>query len=414
MSLEDFKKSVDNADEVVPELEIVNPEQSAAPQPQKNPQKLIKIEKNLVLNYNSDASGCGHIRSLFPMNYLNALFAKSGKLLTIPSMEFIFQEPMLIKARTLYFQRHMAPQHLRIIASYKANQEKFKYKMVWDMDDMIWGLNELQGGSADKGVPTYNFGHRAITPEIKQSSIEVMKMMDLISVSTPFLKEYIEKELKLTVPVSVMQNSVSMFFWGNESKPEVTEDIKKPRVIYTGSPTHYSNIDRLLGDWDNAWLDWVKKSVKNNEIEFVVMGGLPWFFEDIKDKIQVIDWVNSYSYHLAVKGAKADIGIMPLVTNDFNRAKSNLKFLEYSAAGIVGIGTTFTDGTLSPYYDMPHSVPTDATVDDIDNIVKKICNKETYNETIKKQYDYLKDNDHWLESPGYINRFLKVINAQPV
>lgn len=411
MSLENFKKQIEECDNPVPEIEIVNNQQIPA---QAQPEKLIKIEKNIVMNYYSDASGCGHIRSLFPMNYLNALFAKTGKLLTIPSMEFMFQEHILIKSRSLYFQRHMAPQHRKIINDYKVNQERFKYKMVWDMDDMIWGLNENQGGSKDKGVPTYNFGHRGITPEIKQSSIDIMNMMDLISVSTPFLKEFLEKEIKVKPPVSVMQNSVSMFFWGNESKQKITNDIKKPRVIYTGSPTHYSNIDRLPGDWENAWMSWVKKSVINNEIEFIVMGGLPWFFESIKDKIQIIDWVNSYNYHLAVKGAKADIGIMPLVTNDFNRAKSNLKFLEYAAAGIVGIGTTFTDGTLSPYHDMPFSVTNNCSIEDIDEIVRKISNKDTYNETLDLQYKYLADNDHWLESPNYINRLLKVINGIPV
>lgn len=410
MSIEDFKKQINNVDAPIPKMEIIG----ETPKKEEKQQKLVKITKNIVMNFYSDASGCGHIRSLFPMNYLNALFAKGGQLLTIPTMEFMFQEHVLIKSRTLYFQRHMAPQHRKIISDYKANQDRFKYKMVWDMDDMIWGKNELQGGSKDTGIPTYNFGSRSIGNEIKQSSVDIMNMMDLISVSTPFLKEYLEKTIKIETPVSVMQNSVPMFLWGNESKPYIKEQIKKPRVIYTGSPTHYSNSDKLLGDWDNAWLDWVKKSVKAGEIEFIVMGGLPYFFEDIKDKIEIIEWVNSYNYHLAVKGAKADFGIMPLIENDFNRAKSNLKFLEYAAAGIVGIGTTFTDGSLSPYYDMPIKVTCDTTVDEIDSVFKEVSQPDLYNNILKKQYDYLKEKDHWLESPNYINRFLKVINAIPV
>ena len=307
MSLDELKNQVDNVDTPVPQMEIVG--NTSATEPKK--EKLVKIEKNLILNYNSDASGCGHIRSLFPMNYLNSLFAKGGKLLTLPSMELFFQDNLLIKSRSLYFQRHMSPNHKRYIEGYKANQAKFQYKMIWDMDDMIWGLNEEQGGSKQHGVPVYNFGAKSITPEIKQSSVEIMNMMDLVSVSTPFLKEYAEKELGVTAPISVMQNSVPMFFWGNTPIPDQTEDIKKPRVIYTGSPTHYCNIRKLHGDWDNAWLEWVKKAVRNDEIEFIVMGGLPWFLEDIKDKIEIIEWVNSYNYHLAVKGANADIGIMP-------------------------------------------------------------------------------------------------------
>jgi len=409
MSIEDFKKEVNSVNNIVPKLEIIN-DKLVTPKPE----KLVKINKNIVMNFYSDASGCGHIRSLFPMNYLNSLFVKTGKLLTISTMEFMFQEHILIKSRSLYFQRHMAPQHLKIISDYKANQDKFKYKMVWDMDDMIWGKNELQGGTINTGIPTYNFGSKSIGDTIKKSSIEIMNMMDLISVSTPFLKEYLEKEIKVKPKVSVMQNSVPMFLWGNDKKTYIKEPIKKPRVIYTGSPTHYSNTEKKLGDWDNAWVDWVKKSVKAGEIEFIVMGGLPFFFECIKDKIEIIEWVNSYNYHLEVKGAKADFGIIPLVQNDFNRSKSNLKFLEYAAAGIVGIGTTFVDGTISPYSSMPLSVPCDTTVDGIDSVFKAATQPDIYNSVLDKQYNYLTDNDHWLESHNYINKFLKIINGMAV
>ena len=106
--------------------------------------------------------------------------------------------------------------------------------------------------------------------------------------------------------------------------------------------------------------------------------------------------------------------LCPLTTNDFNRAKSNLKFLEYAAGGIAAIGTTFTDGTNSPYYDIPVKLTTETTIEEIDATVKMLCNKDNFNKTIKDQYDYLKANNHWLESKGYIDRFLKVINGIPV
>lgn len=414
MSIEDFKKEIENAP--VPEMEVI---QSDTPSKEielskVTPPKIVQIQKSLVLNYNSDVSGCGHIRSLFPMNYLNALFAKSGKLLTIPSMEMVFQENLLIKARSLYFQRHMNPMQLKIIQDYKKYQEKYKYKMIWDMDDMIWGKNENQGGSIDTGIPSYNFGSKGIDATIKQTSIDIMNNMDLVSVSTQFLKDYLENEIKIVPPVSVMQNSVAMFFWGNEKKVPIKEKKSKPRVLYTGSPTHYSNEKRMLGDWDNNWLKWVKESVLHKKIEFIVMGGLPWFLEDIKDKIEIVPWVNSYNYHLSVKGAKADIGIMPLIPNDFNRAKSNLKFLEYAAAGIVAIGTTFNDGTLSPYYDIPVKLNNDVTVDEINITVQNILEPDKYNKILDEQYKYLIKNNHWLESKGYVDRLLKIITGIPV
>ena len=150
-------------------------------------------------------------------------------------------------------------------------------------------------------------------------------------------------------------------FGGNTIKNDIVEDIKKPRVLYTGSPTHYNNNEKLLGDWDNAWKDWVIKSVENDKIEFVVMGGLPWFLEEIKEKITVVPWVDSYRYHIAVKEQRAHFGIMPLVPNNFNHGKSDIKAIEHYADGVVCIGTTFTNGKPSPYDNNPVTIPDNCT-----------------------------------------------------
>lgn len=373
--------------------------------------KKIKLVKNNVLNFYSDTNGCGHIRSLFPMNYINSVFAAANALTVISSLEFLYQDNLLIKSRSLYFQRHMGTAQKSIIRSYKAKQDSYRYKMVWDIDDMIWGYNELQGGSKEHGVPSYNQTWSRVTNELKTNSIEIMKMMDLISVSTQFLKDYLINELKIKVPIVVMQNSVAKYLWGSKEKTPIIKNIKKPKVIYTGSPTHYSNKDKLYGDWDNNWKDWVIENVNNDKIDFVIMGALPWFFKEIEDKIECIPWLNSYSYSNAVKDINADFGIIPLVQNDFNRAKSNLKMLEYSAAGIISIGSSFTDGTKSPYEDTPVTLPWDVSKKEISNMIKNLSKKENYNRTLKEQYNYLEENNHWLESKGYVDKFVQVING---
>ena len=131
-------------------------------------------------------------------------------------------------------------------------------------------------------------------------------------------EHYIENELKITVPITVVPNAVPMYFWGNKKKSPKKNPIKKPRIVYTGSPTHYSNQEKLLGDFENSWKDFVIKNVLEDKIQFICMGDLPWFFEGIKDKIGIIPWVNSYQYHLAVKDVNADFAIGPLVKNNFN------------------------------------------------------------------------------------------------
>ena len=249
-----------------------------------------QVKKNLILNFISDFAGQGTIRNIWPFNTLNAIYAQKGDLVNQHTLFFPQEQNILNITRTLYFQRQFHSNHLKVVDFYKNQQGMFKYKMVWDMDDMIWGFNETQGGSKEEGIPSYNAAADKITTQDKDNSIEIMKQMDLLTFSTQYLADYVRDTLGVTTPSKVIPNTVPLAYYGKDKVSEKTEDIKKPKVIYTGSPTHYNNKNKLLGDWDNAWKDWVIKSVNKKEIDFVCFGGLPWFFESIKDKIKVIPW----------------------------------------------------------------------------------------------------------------------------
>lgn len=398
MTLEEFQIGIDSKTFTPSSIEVVQ-----QPQPQQ-----IQIQKSFLLSYVSDATGCGHIRNVFPMTYLNAVYGKDGQCLPIVSPVFIWQEDILIRTKAILFQRQMSPGHYQAVLQYKAFQEKYKYKMVWDIDDFIWGHNELQGGTKEDGVPSYNFGWHGITEEVKEYSVKIMEQMDLITVSSPFLKQYIETVLNIKVPVKVVHNSVPKYFWGNKRKAERKAPIAKPRILYSGSPTHYSNNDKLLGDFDNAFREFILINVKNNKIEFIVMGDIPYFFEEIRDKIQFIPWLNSYQYHLGVKSAKADFSIGPLVPNHFNYSKSYIKYQEACAEGIAFIGSTFENGKPSPYDVCVANVKESATVKDLENLFFGLASDPSkFNQVIKKQYDWLERTGGYLESKKYVETLIE-------
>lgn len=395
--------------------------QGQNPQPPQASGDSVVVPKNILLSFVSDATGCGHIRNVFPLTYLNSIFGKDGRMLTMLSPIFIFQPEILARCKAILFQRQMTPGHLQVIKAYKQHQQQLQYKMIWDMDDFIWGANEEQGGHVEDGVPSYNFGAKHITPEIKACSVEIMNLMDEITVSTEPMKDYIVSVLKVKPKVTVLPNAVPMYFWGTKRKEPIKEDLIKPRVIYTGSPTHYLNpipprpaspqepqgfpgdSTKKLGDFGNAWKDWVIKNVKEDKITFIVMGGLPWFFEEIRDKIVICDWIDSYRYHLLVKEQNADFGIMPLVPNNFNRCKSDIKYIEHCAEGIVAIGTTFKDSSVSPYDNCRLKVSNDCTVEDIDKIFWETCKKENFNKVREEQYNDFYNQGRYLESPQFVN-----------
>lgn len=377
--------------------------------------KQIKVHKNVIVSYLSDVTGCGHIRNIFPMNYLNSIFGKSGKLLTMVSPIFLYQSNVLVSAKTLYFQRQMTESHLRQIEQYKKLKEQFKFNMVYDIDDFIWGKNEQQGGNKEDGVPSYNFGSKKVLDDAKINSVNIMNLMDICCFSTKFLADYAKNQLKIKPECFVMPNAIPKYFWEEERKPDIKKRIKKPKILYTGSPTHYSNEDRMLGDFDNVWKDWVIKNVKENKIDFICMGGLPWFFNEIQDKIKVDGWIDSYRYSLRCKQHKADIGIMPLVPNMFNYSKSNLKETEYFSMGMPCVGTIFTNGKPSPYDNNDLSLPDNCTIEDIDKrILTELCEPNIYNKYKNQQYERMDKEGRWLESPEYINRFLSVLCRSPI
>lgn len=355
-----------------------------------------KIKKNLVVSYVSDSTGCGHIRNVFPMTYLNSVFGKSGRFNLLMSPMMIFQEDVLVRARTLYFQRTMDPRHLPIVKKYSELKKKYNYNMVYDIDDFIW-----RGPDEGEEIPEYNFGSKNITDPVRASALEIMNEMDIVCTSTDFLGQYI-KDHGVTSKIVTVPNAVCQSFWGPHRRRPIKSKIEKPRVLYTGSPTHYHNGKKLKGDWENAWCDWVLKAVTDDKINFCVMGGLPWFFEPIKDKIRIIPWVNSYQYHLPVKEFRPDIGIAPLVPNYFNYSKSDIKHIEYEAAGCVSIGSTFTNGMPSPYDNNIIKVDTDITVKDINELIDDVTEPERFNEIIKAQYKQLDTEGRWLESPDYV------------
>jgi hypothetical protein len=396
MNLNDYKKSIDEIKNQ--KVEVVRSQ---------NTSNYVSVKKNILLSYVSDATGCGHIRNIFPMTYLNAIFGKEQQVMPIISPIFIWQEDILARTKSILFQRQMAPEHYNLILRYKELQPKYGFKMVYDIDDFIWGHNEKQGGDKEDGVPSYNFGWHGITEPVKKYSVEIMKLMDKITVTSEYLRFYINKVLDVNVPVEIVPNAIPMYFWGNTKRKQIKKPITKPRIVYTGSPTHYSNQERLLGDFENAYKEFIIKNVLENKIEFIVMGDCPWFFEGIKDKIQVIGWLNSYQYHLGVKAINADFAIGPLVRNNFNYSKSYIKYQEMCAIGIPFIGSVFTNGKPSPYDICELKVTDNCKVEDLEKIVFGLSNNlDEYNNVMKKQYDWMDRSGGYLESPKYVQMLL--------
>ena len=379
--------------------------------------------KSLVIILVSDTSGCSHIRLRH-----NALwycghehFGFTPVITPIP----IFDPMYLARTKAIVIQRPVSPVHLEMVRRYKALQPKFGYKLVSEFDDQVW---EIDG----QGIPDYNtaslhFDIKGTTAVAEQT----FPLFDEMVVSTEFLKvKLIERFQIPEQKIHVIRNVVPRFLWNYPRKENKTEDLVKPKVLYSGSPCHYRNpvparkpspqepngfpgITPLKGDMNNAWCDWVIKNVNENKIDFICMGALPWFWEPIKDKIRFVQWVDSQSYPRLVMSLGADFQIAPLVSNVFNKCKSALRHTESCAAGTILLGTVFSDDKWSPYEEInPKCKVLDtATVEDIDNIFFNLCKKENYNEVLNWQYNFINENGYWMESNKHAQEWLCMIDG---
>lgn len=280
----------------------------------------------------------------------------------------------------VYLQRVLTSQWFEALQEWKA---KTGVKVIIDYDDIMW----------EDGLPLYNRAilHDRVADRHEAISKYLGSVADVVTCSTEFLAENLRKYHK---DVRVFPNCLSYSVWGFQPRPLS----KAQKMLYAGSPTHYDNFSKQYGDWELGLVNFVKKY----GVKF--MGSQPpWFFENI----ECVPWAtaNTYSKELFRNTADCDFVVAPLAPNDFNKAKSDLKYLEAAAVGRVALVSDFEG---SPYKDAHplQKIPYKAGVKDMERIVKN-CH-EHYTEILKYQYEYLQKR--WLDDlmPKYEELFEEV------
>lgn len=192
-------------------------------------------------------------------------------------------------------------------------------KIVTECDDWIFDL------------PAYNVASNPYKPNSAKEKVadEQFRLSDAIIVSTAFLKEslagvYPDK------PIHVVPNSLDFDIWDNviSDGKMVPKKEGVVRIGYTGCANHGGDMEMvkpvllaLLDEFPN--------------LEIIIAQDLGTFADVKNPRLKLLDrWVSIMDYPAMAKGWDMDIGIAPLRDNNFNRSKSNLRWLEYSALGL--------------------------------------------------------------------------------
>ena len=295
----------------------------------------------------------------------------------------------LKQTQVVILQKPTAPGRAQIALFYSKLKKECGFKLVTDMDDLLWELSPIIASYA-KHIDNYD---QMMLTNLKQ----VLPLFDTVVCSTRYLASRVKSDLGINAVV--MPNGVSKSLFG--MIPKTTPFTGVPKVMYAGNLGHFE--DGIAGDLEGPWIPWIRKHVADGSIDFYIFGE-PEFLKDLEGKFTKIPYTNFLPYASTAASYKPDFFLAPLANNNFNKAKSDLKLKEAAALGAVFIGSDFAN---SPYSYAPKEqlVNTNATVEDLDAIFKNLCEPERYMQALNWQYQAMEEK-HWAhEDSEYQKRF---------
>jgi glycosyltransferase involved in cell wall biosynthesis len=205
-----------------------------------------------------------------------------------------------------------------------ANAEvRSRCAIVYDLDDDLFHQPDWVGHS------------RGLAQELDVVEL-LVRLADLVTVSTPVLASVLEP---LTSRCLVVRNAIDLSLYPPTQQKEADPDGRPPRFLFYGSNVRRADfrlcsdaLARVVSAHPGARRIWV--GAPSDAVGDLVEEAYPY--------IQV-----GAEFARAISFLRPDVGLAPLSGSQFSRAKSELHWLEYSAAGAVTLATRF-DGP-GPY-----------------------------------------------------------------
>jgi len=263
---------------------------------------------------------------------------------------------------------------------------------MYDIDDIVFS----------EDIPDYNKFKGAFTdPSIRECALNIMQEVDEITVTCKFMQEYYKSKTGNS-NVTVIPNCPPRFWMGNfYSEEKVNRDYlthkKKPRVVYPASGAHF-DVDNRVKQRDDFFHvnEAVIKTV--DQIQWVFIGAFPLSLGSLvqQGKIEFHPWQSLYDYPRMLGELDFNMFIAPLQDSTFNKAKSDLKYIEACCYGL-----PIACQNLCTYGNAPYKFTTGDEM--IDRIKHCLRDEDTYMK-ISKESRAVADS-RWLENPDNVGKF---------
>jgi hypothetical protein len=333
-----------------------------------------------AINFYADYAGCGLFRMIWP-EYLINIYQKG---VVSGGITMIIDPRFYTGVKSVRLQRQAISHQVNFIKHLKEISKHNGMKLIYEVDDVIFRQD----------IPLYNACRHAFdSEEVEKSSTEAILLCNEMSVCSEYMKEYYQKRTGHP-DVKCIPNYLPKFWMdGHYDEDEVMDRYdrykRKPRVAVFTSSTHIDvkNQNGFIDDFTHV-NDIIIKTCK--DIQWVIIGSIPIKLAPYIKKgwIEHHPWVNIHEYPKLIKKVNANISFAPLIENEFNKSKSDIKILE---AGAFGIPCICQD--IVTYKNAPVKF---TTGDELLEKIVKLMKNESYYADMSKKYRAITET-RWLE-----------------
>jgi hypothetical protein len=233
-----------------------------------------------------------------------------------------------------------------------------------------------------------------------------MEMTDEFMVVSPYMRDYYASKIK-NKKITCVPNYAPRFWFDryydeDRLAREYKSNKKRPRILVTASGTHFDVVNATNQQDDYTHV--IQSIISSRkDFEWVWMGGYPLLLKPFIDNGEMIfkDWSPLLQFPQAIHDIAPQVTIAALAHNNFNRAKSFIKFTESCHLGIPFIGQD-----LEPYSDSFHKFTTgDEMIDRVKAVVK---DSDTYMKECRKARKY--GDKFWLDD--HLNEHIAIYTTK--
>jgi|688.fasta_scaffold27356_2 hypothetical protein len=350
--------------------------------PQPPPIEMPEMNLPRCINYYADYGGCGYWRMIWPEYCLNIYNKAVISGLTCMVLDLRFYQGI----KTIRMQRQATPVQSAFIKELTKAKSQFNYRIIYEVDDIVF----------KDDIPDYNRCKDAfVKQEIIDSILEIMGMMDEITVTCQYMKDYYINKTG-NKKITVIPNYPPKFwldrFYNKERIEKLYEKNKKrPRILYAGSGTHIDVTNRTGMKDDFAHVvDEIIKARK--KFKFVWKGCYPLAVKPFIEngEMEYIDWSPLMDLPKSLYDIGCNASFAPLIDNVFNKSKSNIKMIESGAFGMPGV---YQD--LCTYQEAEFKFKSGSDlISQLENITSDFGNYMKYSENARKFTESLWLEDH--------------------